>query len=67
MPLVPAEVKSTKTRNGGKMIGRMKDVLKQCCVASCVIWCGVVCFVVQHLLDFVCACMHVCVCGVWGV
>ena len=35
-------MKSTKTRNGKQMIGRLKDVLKQCGVVSCVVWCGVV-------------------------
>jgi len=73
MPLVPAEVKSTKTRNGKKMIGRMKDVLKQCGVASCVIWCGVWCGMFcgaapprlrACVRARVCVC-DVCNCGSW--
>jgi len=55
--LVPAaEVKSSETRNGKQMIGRLKDVLKWCGVLSCVVR-GVAPPRIRCMCFFVCLCV----------
>jgi len=59
--LVPVDVKSTKTRKEKHMIGRLKDVLKQCGVMSCEVWCGVASPRLRCVRVCVCVCVCVCV------